>query len=184
MNHLLPANAYSEYQYKKHSALKNAIGVIDMAQEELAEATGWKYSSVESYLCDDAEIIFIGMGSIMNSTKWVISNLREQGEKVGIASVRLFRPFPEKALLNTTRNARVLAVAEKNIGLGTSGMMFPDIARTFCNDDVRPKMLNLIVGSEGRNIPPETIERCCRIAKDVLEVGVAEQVLWTDTELE
>lgn len=184
LNQLLPADAYSEYQYKKHSALKNAIGVIDMAQEEFAKVTGRQYSSVESYLCDDAEIVLVGMGSIMSSTKWVISNLREQGEKIGIASVRLFRPFPEKALLNATRNARVLAVVEKNIGLGTSGMMFPDIARIFCNDDVRPKMLNLIVGLGGRNVPPETIERCYRIAKDALEVGVVEQVLWPDTDLE
>lgn len=184
LNQLLPADAYSEYQYKKHSALKNAIGVIDMAQEEFAKVTGRQYSSVESYLCDDAEIVLVGMGSIMSSTKWVISNLREQGEKIGIASVRLFRPFPEKALLNATRNARVLAVVEKNIGLGTSGMMFPDIARIFCNDDVRPKMLNLIVGLGGRNVPPATIERCYRIAKDALEVGVVEQVLWPDTDLE
>ena len=184
LNQLLPADAYSEYQYKKHSALKNAIGVIDTAQEEFAKVTGRHYPSVESYLCDDAEIVLVGMGSIMSSAKWVVNNLREQGEKVGIASVRLFRPFPEKAFLDATRNARVLAVIDKNIGLGTSGMMFPDVTRIFCNDDVRPRMLNLIVGLGGRNVSPETIERCYRIAKDALERGVTENVLWPDTDLE
>lgn len=184
LNQLLPAYAYSEYQYKKHSALKNAIKVIDVAQEEFAKVTGRQYSSVESYLCDDAEIVLIGMGSIMSSAKWVTNILREQGEKIGIVSVRLFRPFPEKAVLDATRSAKVLAVMEKNIGLGTSGMMFPDIARTFCNDDVRPKMLNFIVGLGGRNVSPQTIERCCSISRDALKVGVAEQVFWPDTELE
>ena len=184
MNQLLPADAYSEYQYKKHSALKNAIGVIDTAQEEFAKVTGRHYPSVESYLCDDAEIVLVGMGSIVSSAKWVVNNLRQQGEKVGIASIRLFRPFPERALLDATRNARVLAVIEKNIGLGTSGMMFPDVVRAFCNDDVCPKMLNLIVGLGGRNVPPETIEKCYGMAKDTLEVGVMEKVLWPDTDLE
>ena len=184
LGQLLPADAYSEYQFKKHSALKNAEGVIDRAHEEFAEVTGRQYAGVESYLCDDADIIFVGMGSIMTTAKWVVGNLRDQGERVGIACVRLFRPFPEKALLNATRNAKILAVVEKNIGLGTSGMMYPDIARTFCNYEVRPKMLNLIVGLGGRNVPPETIERCYKYAKDALELGVTEPVLWPDTELE
>jgi pyruvate ferredoxin oxidoreductase alpha subunit len=184
LGQLLPADAYSEYQFKKHSALKNAEGMIDRAHEEFAEVTGRQYAGVESYLCDDAEIILVGMGSIMTTAKWVVGNLRDQGERVGIACVRLFRPFPEKALLDATRNAKILAVVEKNIGLGTSGMMYPDIARTFCNYEVRPKMINLIVGLGGRNVPPETIERCYRFAKDALDLGVTEPVLWPDTELE
>jgi len=184
LNQLLPSDAYSEYQYKKHLALRNAIGVIDMTQEEFAGVTGRQYSNVNPYLCDDAEVILVGMGSIMSSTKWVINRLREQGEKVGMVSVRLFRPFPETEFLNATKKAGVLAVLEKNIGLGTSGMMFPDITRIFSNDDVRPRLLNFIVGLGGRSVPPEIIEKCYRIARDALEGGVAEQVIWPDTAVE
>ena len=183
LNQLLPADAYSEYQYKKHSALRNAMGVIDIAQDEFGKATGRDYASVEPYLCDDAEVIFVGMGSVMSSSKWVVNNLRERGEKVGLVSLRLFRPFPEVALREATKNARVLAVLEKNIGLGTSGMMFPDVLRSFCNDDARPKMLDFIVGLGGRNVPPDTIERCYKMAKDAVEVGVTEEVLWPDTDM-
>jgi len=182
LNQLMPSDAYSEYQYKKHSALKNSIRVVDVAQKEFAKVTGRRYSTVDSYLCDDAEIVFVGMGSVMSSTKWVVNNLRKQGEKVGIAAVRLFRPFPEEAILNATRNARVIAVLEKNIGFGTSGMMFPDVVRTFCNEEICPKMLNFIVGLGGRNIPPETIEKCYAMAKESLEVGITENVFWPDTE--
>ena len=184
LNQLLPSDAYSEYQYKKHSALKNAIGVIDMAQKEFTKVTGRRYSTVDSYFCDDAEVVLVGMGSIMGTAIWVVDKLREQGEKIGLVSVRLFRPFPEKAFLNVTRSARVLAVIEKNIGLGTGGMMFPDITRIFCNEDLRPKMLNFIAGLGGRNVPPETIERCYSIARDAQNVGGAEQVFWPDTKLE
>ena len=183
LNQLLPADAYSEYQYKKHSALRNAMGVIDIAQHEFGKATGRDYTSVDPYLCDDAEVIFVGMCSVMSSSKWVVNNLRERGEKVGLVSLRLFRPFPEVALREATKNARVLAVLEKNIGLGTSGMMFPDVLRSFCNDDARPKMLDFIVGLGGRNVPPDTIERCYKMAKDAVEVGVTEEVLWPDTDM-
>lgn len=184
LNQLLPADAYSEYQYKKHSALRNAIGVIDAAHEEFAGVTGRQYSAVETYLCDDAEVILVGMGSMMSTGRQVTNSLREQGEKAGMVSVRLFRPFPEKALRDAVSNARVLAVMEKNIGLGTSGMMFPDLARIFYNDAVRPRLLNFIVGLGGRDVPPDTIEKCYRIAKDAPESGATGQVYWPDTALE
>ena len=96
-----------------------------MAEAGFAKITGRRYSNVESYFCDDAEVILVGMGSIMNTAKWSVNKLREQGKKVGIVSVRLFRPFPEKAFIDAARNAKVLGVMERNIGLGTSGMMFP-----------------------------------------------------------
>ena len=183
LNQLLPGDAYSEYQYKKHLALKNAMNVVESAHQEFADSTGRQYSTVDAYLCEDAEVIFVGMGSIMSSTKWVVNRLRECGEKVGLASVRLFRPFPEDLLVRVTRNAKVLAVIEKNIGFGTSGMMFPDVVRAFCNQSIHPRMLNLIVGLGGRNVPPETIERCYELAKESPWRGIQDIVLWPDTDI-
>ncbi len=184
LGNLLPAVAFSEYQYKKHTALRNSIEVIEIAQEGFAKITGRRYFDVESYFCDDAEVILVGMGSIMNTAKWTVNKLREQGEKVGIVSIRLFRPFPEQAFIEATKKAKVIGVMERNIGLGTSGMMFPDITRVFYDADVRPKLLNFIIGLGGRDVPPETIERCYNIAKDASELGVTEQVIWPDTDLE
>jgi len=184
LNQLLTDQAYSEYQYKKHMSLRNAEAVIGAAYDEFAKVTGRYYPIVESYLCDDAEIIFIGMGSVTNTVKWVVNNLRKQGEKVGIVTIRELRPFPEKALLDAVRAAKLLAVIEKNIGLGTSGMMFPDVVGTFCNGEIHPKILNFIVGLGGRSVMPEAIEKSYRIAMDAMETRVAERVFWPDTDLE
>lgn len=184
LNQLLPADAYSENQYKQHMALKDAVAVIDVAYEEFAGLTGRRYSGLETYLCDDAEIIFVGMGSVTSTIKWVVNNLRKKGEKVGIACIRQFRPFPEKALLNATGNAGLLAVIEKNIGYGTGGMIFPDVTRTFCNSEVSPRMLDLIVGLGGRNVSPETIEKSYETAKNAMKAGITEKVFWPDTNLE
>ncbi|MDY6833743.1 MAG: pyruvate ferredoxin oxidoreductase [Chloroflexota bacterium] len=183
LNQLLPADAYSEYQYKKHMALKRAIGVVESTHQEFADNIGRHYSTVDAYLCEDAEVIYVGMGSIMSSTKWVVNKLRESGKKVGLVSVRLFRPFPEDMLVHTTANAKVLAVIEKNIGLGTSGMMFPDVVRAFCNNQTRPGMLNFIVGLGGRNVPPETIERCYELSDRYINGEVNDIVLWPDTNI-
>jgi len=184
VNQLLPSDAFSEYQYKKHVALKDALVVIDSSFDEFDKVTGRHYSSVDKYLCDDAEIIIVGMGSVMSSTRWVVNRLRENGEKVGMVNIRLFRPFPEKAVFDATKRARVLAVMEKNIGLGTSGMMFPDIVRTFCNSDLSPRILNFIIGLGGRNVTPEIIEKCYRMSRDTLDKEVTENVFWPDTILE
>ena len=48
----------------------------------------------------DAENIIVAMGSITETTKEVIDYLNAKGEKVGLISVHLYRPFSAKYFFN------------------------------------------------------------------------------------
>jgi len=94
-----------------------------------------------------------------------------------IRSQRAFRPFPGEALARAVERARVVAVLDRDIGYGTSGMVFPDVTRTLYSASHRPRALNFIIGTGGKDIPPASIERCVALA---LDATGDQTVFWPD----
>jgi pyruvate ferredoxin oxidoreductase alpha subunit len=174
-------NWYPDFEYKKHMALLNAGEVIRKVYKDFEERFGRGYDVIDTYQCEDADIIFIGVGSMMSTAKWVVERLREQGEKVGQLNIRVFRPFPDKEIAEAIENAKTVAVLDRDIGYGTSGMVLPDITRALHNRDKKPKALNFIIGLGGKDIIPETIEKCFAVAK----AGYRGQtVFWPDANID
>ncbi|SCC19861.1 pyruvate-ferredoxin/flavodoxin oxidoreductase [Gilliamella bombicola] len=77
--------------------------VVD-AMDAFAIETGRKYQPFEYYGASDAEHIIVIMGSGASTTKEVVDVLIKQNEKVGVVTVRLFRPFSANHLLNVIPN--------------------------------------------------------------------------------
>ena len=174
-------NWYPDFEYKKHIALVNSKEEIRKVYNEFEGRFGRRYGLIDAYRCEDAEIIFVGIGSMMSTTKWVVERIREQGEKVGQLNIRVFRPFPEKEIAEAVENTTTVAVLDRDIGYGTSGMVFSDITRALHNRDKRPNALNFIIGLGGKDIIPATIEKCFDIAKK----GYREQtVFWPDANID
>ena len=69
------------------------------AMEEYAALTGREYAPVKTFMCDDAETVMVGLGSVTDDVEAVVTYLRGQGKKVGVISVKLLQPFPEAELV-------------------------------------------------------------------------------------
>lgn len=187
LNQLLPPVAYSEYQYRKHIALLRAKGVAAEVGEEFGKRFGRNYSVLETYLCEDAEVIMVGMGSLTSTARWVVDMLRGRGHIVGLVNIRMFRPFPEKEFIDAVKGSRLLVVFDKDLGFGTSGMLYPDVTRVLYHVDERPMALNFILGLGGRDVTPESIQHSYFRARVVLQDGLkdtTETLFWPDTNLE
>ena len=73
-------------------------GTCEDAFEEFGRKTGRHYGNVESYRCEDADYILVGMGCYMETAKVTVDYLREKkGIKAGCLTVFVFRPFPAKS---------------------------------------------------------------------------------------
>ena len=168
---------YPDYEYKKHLGLANSITTIRDVFAEFGEKFGRKYKVVETYDCDDAEIILLGIGSMMSTARWTAAQLRKQGKKVGVAMLRVFRPFPTEEIIALAKQAKVLAVLDRDIGYGTSGMVYPDVTRVLYNLKERPPVLNFIIGLGGKDIVPATIERIVELAE---QGYTGKDVYWPD----
>ena len=68
--------------------------------QEIKKITGREYHPFSYYGAPDAEYIIIAMGSITDTIRETIDYLAAQGEKVGLISVHLYRPFSAKYFFN------------------------------------------------------------------------------------
>ncbi|MFI3265833.1 MAG: pyruvate:ferredoxin (flavodoxin) oxidoreductase [Rikenellaceae bacterium] len=66
--------------------------------EEISKLTGRTYKPFVYYGAEDAENIVVAMGSITDTLKEAVDYLNSKGEKVGVVTVHLYRPFSVKHL--------------------------------------------------------------------------------------
>ncbi len=86
--------------------------IVEEYMEKISEITGRKYGLFNYYGAEDADRVIILMGSASEAAREAIDYLTVQGEKVGLVSVHLYRPFSVKHLLaavpKTTKRIAVL----------------------------------------------------------------------------
>ena len=87
-------------------------GIVAGVFDELAGRTGRRYGLVDYVGAPDAERVIVLMGSAAGAATEAVETMTATGEKIGLAKVRLYRPFPAAALLAalppTTRSIAVL----------------------------------------------------------------------------
>ena len=91
--------------------------------QEYAELTGRAYGPVKTFMCDDAETVMIGLGSVTDDAEAVATYLRSQGKKVGVIAIKLLQPFPEAELIEALRGKKAVTVLERSDVTALTGMV-------------------------------------------------------------
>jgi len=169
---------YMEMRYKMQKAMEEAVSVAQEVDEEFGEAFGRRYGLVEPYRLENAEVALVTSGTITSTSREVIDELQEQGMKVGLLKVRLFRPFPAAAVRQALAGIPKVAVMDRNISFGHGGIFAQEVKSALYNVDGahRPPIFGFIVGLGGRDVTPEPI-------KEVINTTLAndappEEILW------
>ena len=146
----------------KESANKFYDAVPDIVadyMDQISELTGRKYRPFTYYGAPDAENIVIAMGSVTETIKETIDYLTAKGEKVGLVSVHLFRPFSAKhfveALPETVKRIAVLDRA-KEPGAGGEPL-FLDIRSHFYGKENAPLIVGGRYGLGSKDTTPSQI---------------------------
>ena len=97
-------------------------GIVTEVFDELAGLTGRRYGLVDYVGATDAERVIVLMGSATGAATETVETLNAAGEKVGLLTVRLYRPFPSAALLDALPpSTRVIAVLDRTKEPGAVG---------------------------------------------------------------
>ena len=90
---------------------------------EISELTGRHYLPFDYYGAPDAENVIIAMGSVCETIKETIDYLAEtRGEKLGLVTVRLYRPFSAKYFLRALpKSVKRIAVLDRTKEPGALG---------------------------------------------------------------
>jgi pyruvate/2-oxoacid:ferredoxin oxidoreductase alpha subunit len=148
---------YYEIRYKIQKAHEQALQVIKEVDSEFGRQFGRKYGIVEAYRCDDAKIIIVTSGTITGTARVVVDEMREQGRKVGLLKQKLFRPTPVEELRSILYKTQKIAVIDRNISFGHSGVFAQEIKSALYGLAGAPPIFDYIIGIGGRDVTPEDV---------------------------
>jgi len=148
---------YTEAKYAQEMALINSKDVVTEVMNDFGKTFGRPYKPVETYNTDNADFVYIALGSIGENIKTAIHEMKEQGKEAGLVSLRLFRPFPGDDLLSVLKDKKRIAVVERAMpGGAANGPLFHEIASLMYTSGINVKIENYILGLGGRDVLPET----------------------------
>jgi len=182
---VLGGSPYSYFRYQVHLALREALGVYDEVAGEFAHAFGRHYPAVETYRTDDAEVVFLMIGSFVAKAKHAVDSLREGGARVGVVRPRLLRPYPAAAMREALRGKRAVAVVDQNLSMGSGGVLYTELAAALHGQGDMPLLVSFIGGLGGRDISDAEFFAMAGEARAAADAGraPAPRLLYTATEL-
>jgi len=177
------AHGYMEIRYLLHEEMRTALTVAAEAEKRFADIFGRGGDPyLEPYLCDDAQYVAVGLGSITYQLRVCVDALRKEGIKVGVMGVRFYRPFPDKATSNALKGKKGVIVFEKALSYGYEGALVSDLKSALyeqlAGTGALPVVQNFIAGIGGREIHTNDLTQALRdatkgrIAKDSVWIGL------------
>ncbi|MDP4267203.1 MAG: pyruvate:ferredoxin (flavodoxin) oxidoreductase [Bacteroidota bacterium] len=113
------------YFQSREAANPFYLAIPDMVEDymkEIKKITGREYHPFDYYGSPDAENIIVAMGSITDTIKETIDYKMANGEKVGLISVHLYRPFSPKYFFNVLpKTVKKIAVLDRTKEPGATG---------------------------------------------------------------
>jgi pyruvate/2-oxoacid:ferredoxin oxidoreductase alpha subunit len=153
---LVNRDHYFELRYKIYENMDRAGKLLVEAGEEFGEVLGHKYTPLEGYMLDDAEYVFVSAGAMTSNVRQAVRDMREKGIKAGLLRVIAFRPFPINEIRKVLAGRRKVAVMDRNMSAGHSGIFAEEIRSALLGQPDVPPIYGYIVGLGGRDVRVET----------------------------
>lgn len=133
-------------------ALENSKQVILDVAKEYAQISGREYGLFEEYRTQDADYIMLMIGSAAGTAKQAVDELREEGKKVGVLKLRVFRPFPAEEIVEALRNCKAVAILDRCESYnGNGGPLGAEVMAGLYRKKVYINATNYIYGLGGRD---------------------------------
>ncbi len=150
---------YLEIRYLVQEAHKELLDIIPEVAKDFKKA--FKRESgglVEGYKLEDAEQVFVAMGSVCGTIRDTIDELRNKGKKAGLLKIITYRPFPTALVAAALGKAKEVAVVDKSISLGAFGPLYTDVKVAVSSLGAKaPKASGFVLGLGGRDITKKSI---------------------------
>lgn len=141
-------------------------GIVQEEMDKFAKISGRQYNVVDYVGAPDAEQVIVIMGSGAETVEETINYLINNGYKVGLVKVRLYRPFPEKSFLKALpKTAKVVNVLDRTKESGSTGEpLYLDVVATltqaFANGEIAnmPRIFGGRYGLSSKEFTPGMVK--------------------------
>jgi pyruvate-ferredoxin/flavodoxin oxidoreductase len=133
--------------------------VVEDYMVQLNKLTGREYHPFTFYGAPDADNIIIAMGSITDTIKETIDYLNAKGEKTGLISVHLYRPFSEKYFMKIfPTSVKRITVLDRTKEPGAEGdPLYMDVKNLFYNKPNAPMVIGGRYGLSSKDTTPAQV---------------------------
>ena len=137
----------------------NVPEIVENYLAQVSKITGREYHLFSYYGAEDADRIIILMGSATEAAREAIDHLNQNGEKVGMIAVHLYRPFSVRHLLEAVpQTVKRIAVLDRTKEPGAEGEpLYLDVKSAFYDTENKPLVVGGRYGLGSRDTTPAQI---------------------------
>ena len=147
---------------RRDNFVEPILDFFEAAYKDFAELTGRYYGLVSEYKCEDADTVFVSLGSAAENIEAAVDYLRaRENASVGSIHINVFRPFPEAAVVKALAGKRNVIILER-----TDEPMAGDNPM---GRDIRTALNKALQGVEG--IPKITADQMPRLFGGIYGLG-------------
>ncbi|MBS4014919.1 MAG: pyruvate ferredoxin oxidoreductase [Candidatus Latescibacteria bacterium] len=144
---------YMEAKKQVEQAIFSSKAVIEEVWQEFDKLYGRHYTPIESYKTEDAKILLLTLGGIGETAQTAVDEMREQGIKVGLLKLVMYRPFPIQELRDACKAAQTLVICERAMSIGGQGGPIGfEVRSAFYNHRTDLQIHDIILGLGGRDV--------------------------------
>ncbi|MBQ0059309.1 MAG: pyruvate ferredoxin oxidoreductase [Lachnospiraceae bacterium] len=166
------SNYAMEARKNQADALLAAKKVILEVAEKYEKISGRKYGFFEEYRTEDADYIMLIIGSAAGTAKQAVDDLRDQGKKVGVLKLRVFRPFPADEIVEALKNCKAVAIMDRTESYnGNGGPLGSEVCAGLYRRKADVASVNYIYGLAGRDFTVNHVYDIFAELEDMVENG-------------
>ncbi|MFP4213197.1 MAG: pyruvate ferredoxin oxidoreductase [Desulfohalobiaceae bacterium] len=168
-----PAAPENFYQLRKSLAktMHKAHRYLEQETRRFQESFQRCYSSIETYQCQDADCVLLVSGALAGTIRVAVDRLRQEGRKVGLARLYLFRPFPQQELTRLLQEVPEILVLNRAVSFGAGGSLSQELRAAFYHLNPRPRIYDVVLSLGGKEIFPETISELLEQKEQLSEMN-------------
>lgn len=143
------------HRFQHHRAMETVFDIYPEIQEQFGRILGRRpQDPLVEYRMEDADAVFVSMGSMASSIDRAVDVARERGVRAGSVRLRVLRPFPRRSLRSLLAGRARVAILDRDISLGFGGVLGGEIAG--CTE-AGTIVQNYVLGLGGGDVRPEHI---------------------------
>jgi len=139
-------------------AMNRTLGLFPEIAAEWAKISGRpQYNMIDEYQCENADIVFVTLGSMCGTVREAVDVMRDQGKKVGLLKVKSFRPFPVEAIRSALNGVVNVVVLDRNFSPGLGGILHHEVRSALYGVESPPALHGYLAGVGGVSVSPQQI---------------------------
>ncbi len=177
---------FFQHRESSNSFYEKVPAIVEEYMNEISKITGRKHGLFDYYGAEDADRVIIAMGSVTEAIRETIDYLMAKGEKVGLVSVHLYRPFSAKHFLAAVpKTAKRIAVLDRTKEPGANGEpLYLDVKDCFYGVENAPLVVGGRYGLGSKDTTPAQIlavyeNLAMAMPKNQFTIGIEDDVTFT-----